>query len=181
MKVLPRTYTDADINNVAKEFSRVLYQWLGIEKMNAVVESNDKQEGCATHEHCDSNMAMNEAFVRILDRTFTFASDNTGDERDKQNTRDTNLFNAAWSLAIENKFYPEESVKAIGVENDIVVYDYQDAALHKTKIHFDGRGDKTKKELKIYSIYEEDVSDSTKKTVIVYFAKDNKYDTIIFA
>src|SRR5664279_2766740 len=52
---------------VAIEFCKVLHQWLTADEMTEVVKRNKTyHEGiCATHDSCDANMAMYEAFSNL--------------------------------------------------------------------------------------------------------------------
>lgn len=95
------------IETLAVEFSKVLHEWLGSD-MKEVVRINHTtqykgKEACASHNYCDSNMAMNEAFEKVMGRKYIFFDDDKP-ETEKQNEEDTNLCNAAWSLARTNQF-----------------------------------------------------------------------------
>ena len=94
---------------LAIEFSNVLKSWLTPEQM---AEINILNEGykitnpncCATGDFCDSNMAMDEAFTKIMGREFTFNSDEEP-ELEQLATEDQALWNESWGIAKENKFY----------------------------------------------------------------------------
>ena len=92
-----------DAKELAREFSKVLLHWIGPEYMRRVIEKNSKQEDkniCHSHDFCDANMAMDEAFNNILKRS------PLPDDLDEGMTDETmQLWNAAWDLAKERKFY----------------------------------------------------------------------------
>lgn len=50
-------------------------------------------ECCATHDHCDANMLMDEAYTEIV-----------GHEIDLQNQDETQLWSNAWDLSKGNNF-----------------------------------------------------------------------------
>jgi hypothetical protein len=82
---------------LSKEFSQILKTELSAEEMTEVVRINSLpaySDACASHDFCDANMVMNEAFEKVMQREFDFDSD-----------CDTDLFNGAWSLAKTNNFY----------------------------------------------------------------------------
>lgn len=92
---------------LAKEFSTVLKSWLSAEEMKSVIEKNETPEYngcCASHDYCDANMAIDEAFIKLMERDFVFYDDEKP-ETEKQNEEDTALENNAWAIAKTNKFY----------------------------------------------------------------------------
>ena len=94
--------------DLAKEFSRVLNSWIP-EKIFEVNLRNKEasyklNNCCASHDFCDANMAMDEAFQKVMQREFVFFNDEYP-ETEQQNEDDTDLINAAWNLAKENDFY----------------------------------------------------------------------------
>lgn len=97
---------DLLIKALAKKFSKVLKKWLGKKKMAIVVSRNKEANDscCASHDFCDANMAMDEAFTKVMGRTFDFNFEETT-EGGMQNSKDTDLMNAAWSMAKSNDFY----------------------------------------------------------------------------
>lgn len=88
---------------VAVAFSRVLHEWLTPLQMAKVITRNAaaNDSSCATHDFCDANMAMDEAFKRVLGRGCLLIEESASDE-DKQ--ADTDLWNEAWTIAKEAKF-----------------------------------------------------------------------------
>lgn len=108
MSTLKGNDLTAKIEKLAKAFSKVLYQWIP-EDMPLVIERNKtdeyKKSGlCASHDFCDSNMAMDEAFTEVIGRGFIFYNDSKP-ETEEQNEKDTATINAAWTLAKKNDFY----------------------------------------------------------------------------
>lgn len=99
-----------DVYLIAREFTKVLRSWLSREEMDTVVSRNKTkkyQDGsCATHDFCDSNQAMLDAFEKIMGREVVFHDDEIpGSE--KQEEEDSALMDAAWNMAREKEFYPE--------------------------------------------------------------------------
>ncbi len=94
------------VSELSNAFAKVLHEWLTPEQMEEVNRLNvtPKYDGCcATHDFCDSNMAMDEAFKLTFGRSFTFYDEEIP-ETEKQNAADTDLFNAAWDMAKSFKF-----------------------------------------------------------------------------
>lgn len=92
------------VEAVAKEFSIVLREWLQPWEMEAVLKSNresglEQDSVCASHDHCDANMAMAEAFRRLSLQT---GIDEGLTDAEKQAA--TDLWNAAWSMAKRREF-----------------------------------------------------------------------------
>lgn len=56
-------------------------------------KTEDYKNCCATHDYCDANMIMDEAFTEIV-----------GHEIDLQNDADLELWNSAWDLSKANDF-----------------------------------------------------------------------------
>lgn len=84
---------------LAVQFSNILKEWLTIAKLTEVNERNkqyktNNADCCATHEFCDPNQAMIDAFTQL-----------TGREIDVQSDSDLSLTNKAWAMAKESNFY----------------------------------------------------------------------------
>lgn len=91
---------------IAGAFSRVLRQWLTPLQMAKVITRNRRELHagvCHSHDFCDANMAMDEAFKVVLGRGMLLIEDGASDE-DKE--ADTDLWNAAWDIAKKRDFYP---------------------------------------------------------------------------
>lgn len=101
-----RAFVDAHREAVARAFSDVLKERMTVEQMATVIERNNSGEysehACASHDFCDANEAMAEAFRRVFQREYTFDDGTNTVEAD----RDYSLFNSAWSLARFANFYP---------------------------------------------------------------------------
>lgn len=86
-----------DIETLANAFGRVLRTWLDASEMATVIQRNRTPEYgryiCASHDFCDANMAMAQAFMEAFGR-----------EPDVDGDEDVALWNAAWSLAKANDF-----------------------------------------------------------------------------
>jgi hypothetical protein len=90
MKMLtPSTQVEA----VANTFTEILVEWLGVETMISVATANATNDGsCASHDHCDANMAMHKAMCEVVHDPLA------GDE---MSDSDVALWNAAWDRARE--------------------------------------------------------------------------------
>lgn len=87
------------IPQLAEEFAKVLHEWLTPEQMQEVIRRNNTEEYkgcCATHDFCDANMAMDEAFKRVYKKEVSIQSE-----------VHLNRMNSAWDKAKENDFKPE--------------------------------------------------------------------------
>jgi len=98
---------------LAKEFSRILRRDLSRKQINEVITKNDNEkDSCASHEYLDANMTMDEAFINVVGRRPTMPSDYeyAHTEKSRQDALDINLWNMAWDMAVENKFYVQEEL-----------------------------------------------------------------------
>ena len=81
---------------IAKAFSAKLRWNLTGEQMYEIVTKNASEEYkhcCATHDYCDANMLMLEAFEETNSRLFNYNS-----------RSDAALWNEAWTTARQNNF-----------------------------------------------------------------------------
>ena len=88
--------TEDNINTISVEFIKVINEWFTPEQLEEVNRRNalpEMQGNCATHDFYDTNMAMDEAFTKVM-----------GKELDFQNDDHLFLWNEAWDLAKANKF-----------------------------------------------------------------------------
>lgn len=105
--------TDPRIETLAREFSRRLIGDLGeatIARVNA--ENARRADGdltCASHEYCDANEYMLEAFEVVTGRELIPANAPMSDE-------DSALVNAAWSRAKQAGFFAHESTMRVSFE-----------------------------------------------------------------
>lgn len=96
---------------IAREFSKLMLEEIGADNLALVVAQNttDIAQGndstCSTHDYCDANMVMDQAFQNILKRGNYMIED---DATDAQRDADTDLWNAAWTLSKHNQFNPEK-------------------------------------------------------------------------
>src|SRR3972149_3384059 len=90
------------IEAVAREFSRLLLAEIGNKKFREVVKRNklEKDKGiCHSHDFCDANMVMQDAFKIIgmnLERDYPDML---------QNQVIVKMWNAAWDMAKKNDMY----------------------------------------------------------------------------
>lgn len=89
---MERDWNKNDTIWLAKKFSSILREWLTEEEMRLVNQKNsDRLDGsCASHDYCDANMAMVEAFAAM-----------SGESISNENI---DLVNDAWHLARRSKF-----------------------------------------------------------------------------
>lgn len=108
MPVILDTIRQMNICRLAVAFSIILNKWLTIEQLKEVNRKNSYEydsHTCASHDFCDANMAMDEAFLTVMGRDYVFHDDEKP-ETEAQNTEDTELMNIAWELARKLKFEP---------------------------------------------------------------------------
>lgn len=83
------TYTNADIR-IARAFTDLLRAWLTPEEFETMRQLNSLSSYtgcCASHDYCDANMAMLEAFQEVMLREYRF------DDEDHR------AMNRAWEAA----------------------------------------------------------------------------------
>lgn len=93
--------TDATLEKKLSEaFLKVLTEWLTPDERREVDRLNRTSEYigcCATHDYCDANMAMFEAFTKTLGREPNLGPDDEGG-------RDVGVMNRAWLAAKRKGF-----------------------------------------------------------------------------
>jgi hypothetical protein len=95
------------VEQLARNFSSVLKGWLTGEELSEAIRLNKEEDDhnvCHSHDFCDANMAMHEAFVNLYGREFTFYDEEIP-ESDRISSIDTMIWNRAWSIAKENEFF----------------------------------------------------------------------------
>lgn len=95
------TTTEGENKAIARKFSDILHEWLGVDTMKKVVEINampGNENNCASHEFCDANEAVAEAFEKVLGREYCFYNDEEP-HTEQQHANDTATLNAAWDIA----------------------------------------------------------------------------------
>lgn len=83
--------------NIAIEFASQLKRYMDnsmIEEVNRRNKTDEYIGCCATHDFCDPNVCMDDAFTKIMGREWDFMSE-----------VDTSLVVKAWDTAKENNFY----------------------------------------------------------------------------
>lgn len=93
------------VEPLAREFAKVLTTYLGADTMRDVArnERDNHIPGCChSHDHCDANMAMDEAFTKVIGR-----GPLGEDDEMEMSEMDCNLWNEAWDLARKNLFWVE--------------------------------------------------------------------------
>ena len=90
-----------DAPTVAREFCRILSEWLTPEQMREVITKNATPEYagcCATHDYCDPNQAMLDAFTAC-------GHDCTDEgDADLQDDEFLSAWEIAWTLAKSAEF-----------------------------------------------------------------------------
>ena len=102
------------VESVAAMFSAVLREWLTDEEMDEVVLHNANElkdsDCCASHDFCDANMAMDEAFKQCGLRTnidfpgWEAYADGGHPADESEIIAAGKLWNDAWTLAKANNF-----------------------------------------------------------------------------
>lgn len=93
LKLAVTKNTNPPIAQLATAFVGVLHDWLTDEEFEEVRRRNregyeDSAYACASHDFCDANLAMEEAWLKVLGRS-----------PDLDDQDDTKTWNAAWELA----------------------------------------------------------------------------------
>lgn len=87
-----------EVKRLAEEFSKVLRIWLTPMQMAIVVERNSEntdERVCHSHDFCDANMAMQDAFERVFGRE---------PRMDGGSDLDESLWGFAWDVAKDCEF-----------------------------------------------------------------------------
>ena len=94
------------INALSAAFNTILNEWLTPKQLTRVNQRNltDKyKDACATHDFCDPNEAMLQAFNKLFEREFVFYNEDIKG-KEKQSELDNADFNAAWQISKKNQF-----------------------------------------------------------------------------
>lgn len=88
----------SQLSELSVNFSKILNEWLTQEEITSINQLNSTQEylesdSCASHEFCDSNQAMVEAFEKVYNR-----------EPDTRIDSDVEIINQAWAISKQNQF-----------------------------------------------------------------------------
>lgn len=107
------TTTTATPEALAAKFSELLRAQFTRKQMAAVIsrnrrETNDKV--CHSHDFCDANVVMDEAFKQVLgySATDTGIGDGTQQSGGCMSDECLDLWNAAWAIAKKSEFKKEE-------------------------------------------------------------------------
>lgn len=96
----PNSGSKMNTEKIAAEFTAILKEWLG-EDFKEVVERNRTETDsgiCHSHDFCDANMAMEEAFKKVVGRE-PFLSEDEGEAQEKRTEEDSAVWSAAWDIA----------------------------------------------------------------------------------
>jgi len=104
---------------IGKRFVTVLEEWLTPAEFEQVRTLNDSREPgvCHSHDFCDANMAMDEAFIDVLGRhptTLPEVTDQDYADALLAEMYDANLWTRSWDWAIEH--YLSHSPTAVALE-----------------------------------------------------------------
>lgn len=94
---------DMTIEKLAREFSKQLEECIGGADMNALVDETTlnheeikRDKICYSHNYCDANMVMFDAFTNIIGRE---------PEISMENDTDLRIMSEAWNRATEKVFF----------------------------------------------------------------------------
>lgn len=100
---------DEILEGIAKAFSVVLHRWLNPEQWEELIRKNaaDPEDSCSSHDFCDANMAMDEAFRVVLGRAIILPCDAIEGDKEQEAIIDADsvLWNDAWKLAKVRGFF----------------------------------------------------------------------------
>lgn len=99
--IIEQPTATVQVERIAREFSRVLREWITDEQMQEVIRRNKAETDtriCHSHDFCDANMAMDAAFRDLGMDPFE------GGEHISEATCE--LWGAAWDVAKSAEFYP---------------------------------------------------------------------------
>lgn len=94
-RVYNKEYTK-EVTLLSAKFTEILNQWLTKKELNEIRKRNkqpDYETCCATHDFCDPNEAMAEAWVTVF-----------GKEGDWRKDRTMNIINKAWVMSKQKEF-----------------------------------------------------------------------------
>lgn len=95
---------------IAREFSKLLLTEIGANKLAIAVAENaaDMTKGddstCASHNFCDSNMVMEESFIKVIGHGPRFIED----APEAEQNADLDLWKTAWTMAKHAGFNPDK-------------------------------------------------------------------------
>jgi hypothetical protein len=88
------------VRTLADAFVGVLRQWLTAAEFAEMKRRNVTYgQACASHDFCDANMAMWEAWLQVYGHEPTLTTDAETIEQEQRKDDEIALWNAAWSMA----------------------------------------------------------------------------------
>ena len=105
-----------DTDRLAVAFTRQLIDWLTPEEMTGLRRDSltDPENTCSSHDYCDSNQAMLNAFETVYGREVWFPSDaEDGRCTEAEADADMALMDAAWEKARASGWTVPEEREAI--------------------------------------------------------------------
>lgn len=127
------------INQLSDEFSRLIVANFSAEQLAETIAKNHTPEYsgcCATHDYCDANMVMDEAFQNIMNREFIFWNDEKP-ETEEQNRKDTDLVNQAWAVSKSKDFAVVPCMSDLDENGDIAPYSETEAKANQLQKEID--------------------------------------------
>lgn len=95
------------VNELSTAFTSLIRSWLTESEIESVNEFNQTSgDCCGTHNYCDANQAIIDAFSQVFGREVDISSD-----------LDNDYCNAAWRLSRDNKFSPAPDYSARELSN----------------------------------------------------------------
>ena len=103
-KLKKRPLTEVSVRDVSDAFTKVIQEWLSPAELKQVCKLNRSPDYhpccCATHDFCDSNMAMFEAFKRLTGSNPPVTCERHTDMTELADL----LWNYAWNMSKEKGF-----------------------------------------------------------------------------
>ena len=100
---------DSKVFHIAFRFSDIICTWHTAEEMRDIISRNEAEEDdnvCHSHDFCDANEAMLQAFEQALGREMHLPSEvESGDCSEADEFYDMCLWNDAWGMAKQERFY----------------------------------------------------------------------------
>lgn len=114
---IPYPVTALHVATLAREFSAVLKRWLSADDWAALLVATKALKDdsiCHSHDYCDANVAMDEAFRVVTGRACVLPCDVAEDSAAEvsQLDADNALWNAAWTMAKAQGFFAAEGTVA---------------------------------------------------------------------
>lgn len=123
---------DDQVEELARAFSIKLKEELGVTKVEEIVNANelenlnnpgDASSICHSHDACDANQIMLDAFQKIYSRPPFFIIDNK-DISEELRDQDTKIIDDAWTMASVKKFYLPADKNDFLIRADVYIGGY---------------------------------------------------------